>query len=188
MKHPRLTLIPAFVLLGAGCVATAPTVSSFEDCAAAGYPVMESYPRQCRTPDGRNFTEETAAPGPSLGMWAEPNGVAVSDQKPGSSASISAIIIEKDGWVVIHEEADGKPGAVVGEAYLAAGEHSGVAVTLREATVDGMGYYAMLHTDDGDRRFVIAQDPPVRSTVLDGIIMARFEASDEAGDLPIILP
>jgi len=31
-------------------------ISSFEECAAAGYPVMESYPEQCRTPDGRTFT------------------------------------------------------------------------------------------------------------------------------------
>lgn len=34
------------------------TVSSFEECAKAGYPVMESYPRQCKTPDGRTFAEE----------------------------------------------------------------------------------------------------------------------------------
>lgn len=34
------------------------TVLSFEDCVAAGYPVMESYPRRCATPDGRTYTEE----------------------------------------------------------------------------------------------------------------------------------
>ena len=33
-------------------------VRSFEECVAAGYPVMESYPRQCRTKDGRSFTED----------------------------------------------------------------------------------------------------------------------------------
>jgi len=33
-------------------------ISSFEECVEAGYPVMESYPRQCRTPDGRTFVEE----------------------------------------------------------------------------------------------------------------------------------
>lgn len=33
-------------------------VLSFEECAAAGYPVMESYPRQCRTPSGKTFTED----------------------------------------------------------------------------------------------------------------------------------
>lgn len=30
-------------------------INSFEDCAAAGYPIMESFPEQCRTPDGRLF-------------------------------------------------------------------------------------------------------------------------------------
>ena len=34
-------------------------VSNFEECAAAGYSVMESYPRQCRAPDGTLYTEET---------------------------------------------------------------------------------------------------------------------------------
>lgn len=33
-------------------------VLSFEDCARAGYPVMESYPRRCNTPDGKTFEEE----------------------------------------------------------------------------------------------------------------------------------
>ena len=34
------------------------TVNSFTDCIKAGYPAMESYPRQCKTPDGRTFVEE----------------------------------------------------------------------------------------------------------------------------------
>jgi len=34
------------------------TVADFDECAAQGYPVMESYPRQCRTPDGRIFVED----------------------------------------------------------------------------------------------------------------------------------
>jgi hypothetical protein len=33
-------------------------VLSFEACIEAGYPVMESYPRQCKTPDGRTYAEE----------------------------------------------------------------------------------------------------------------------------------
>jgi len=32
-------------------------IHSFEECAAAGNPVMESYPRQCRTADGKHFVE-----------------------------------------------------------------------------------------------------------------------------------
>ncbi|NJK77742.1 MAG: hypothetical protein HC944_01515 [Nanoarchaeota archaeon] len=32
-------------------------ITSFEECESAGNPIMESYPRQCRTPDGENFVE-----------------------------------------------------------------------------------------------------------------------------------
>jgi len=32
-------------------------INSFEACAQL-YPVMESYPEQCRTPDGRNFVKQ----------------------------------------------------------------------------------------------------------------------------------
>lgn len=35
-----------------------PPISSFEECLNAGYPVLESYPRQCKTPDGLSFVEE----------------------------------------------------------------------------------------------------------------------------------
>lgn len=37
-------------------------VFSFDECAAAGYPVTESYPSQCRTPGGQVFTQETTDP------------------------------------------------------------------------------------------------------------------------------
>ncbi|PIR82824.1 hypothetical protein COU20_00140 [Candidatus Kaiserbacteria bacterium CG10_big_fil_rev_8_21_14_0_10_59_10] len=33
-------------------------VQSFEECVAAGNPVMESYPRQCRSADGQLFVED----------------------------------------------------------------------------------------------------------------------------------
>jgi hypothetical protein len=36
-------------------------ITSFEDCVSAGYPVMESYPRQCTTPEGNVYTEELDA-------------------------------------------------------------------------------------------------------------------------------
>jgi hypothetical protein len=41
---------------------TKPTASinSYADCAAAGYPIQESYPEQCRTPDGKSFTNPDA--------------------------------------------------------------------------------------------------------------------------------
>lgn len=37
-------------------------ISNFEECAAAGYPIMESYPAQCRIPGGDVFTQQIASP------------------------------------------------------------------------------------------------------------------------------
>lgn len=34
------------------------TISSFEACKAAGYPIMETYPEQCATPEGKVFVRE----------------------------------------------------------------------------------------------------------------------------------
>jgi hypothetical protein len=44
-----------------GCTKVESTVNatSFEECVKAGYPVLESHPRQCRTPEGKSFAEES---------------------------------------------------------------------------------------------------------------------------------
>lgn len=39
------------------------TINSFEECENAGFPIMESYPRQCRGPDGRTFVEQIESVG-----------------------------------------------------------------------------------------------------------------------------
>ncbi len=49
------------LLLGAGCWKAKVTVTNFEECAAAGNPVTESYPRQCRA-DGKTYVEVVTEP------------------------------------------------------------------------------------------------------------------------------
>lgn len=36
------------------------SITNFDECAQAGYPIMESYPEQCRTSDGRTFTKQVS--------------------------------------------------------------------------------------------------------------------------------
>lgn len=45
-------------LLLRGWALDSSAITSFEQCESAGNPIMESYPRQCRTPDGTNFVEQ----------------------------------------------------------------------------------------------------------------------------------
>jgi len=50
----RKLIVLLFLVLFA-CVQ--PTITNFEECAAAGNPVMESYPEQCMA-DGQTFVRE----------------------------------------------------------------------------------------------------------------------------------
>lgn len=40
-------------------------ITNFDDCAAAGYSIRESYPEQCATPDGRVFVNDREPQGPA---------------------------------------------------------------------------------------------------------------------------
>ncbi len=58
--------------------AKAQKINSYRDCARAGYPVQESYPRKCVIPQGKTFIEQLDTPEPSL-----------SDFSPGSGGGFS---------------------------------------------------------------------------------------------------
>lgn len=77
------------VLLSACAAAPVSTINSFEECAAAGYPIMESYPEQCRTPDGRLFVRdvEPVEP-PEGGPAADPVSLAALMQKTFSGSDL----------------------------------------------------------------------------------------------------
>ena len=53
----------------------APVITNFEECVAAGNPIMESYPEQCRTADGRVFVHDISQSTGGEGMTF--NGCAV---------------------------------------------------------------------------------------------------------------
>ncbi|MES2006919.1 MAG: hypothetical protein V4436_02290 [Patescibacteria group bacterium] len=60
-------LLAVLALVGVGYVLfqkplVQPVVDSFEACVAAGNPVMESYPRQCRSREGVLFVEKISEP------------------------------------------------------------------------------------------------------------------------------
>ncbi len=57
MTTRSLRLSLPLILAFAACTSGNAQVTNFEECVAAGNPVMESYPRQCAT-DGQSFTED----------------------------------------------------------------------------------------------------------------------------------
>ena len=79
------------------------------------------------------------------------------DSQPAGESVVVAVELQKDGWVAVHEDMDGKPGRILGAQLFSAGANTGKVELLR-ATQGGKRYYAMLHADDGDGRFDHAKD------------------------------
>jgi len=77
--------------------------------------------------------------------------VTVSDQKLGADNSliVDKVVAAVDGWIVIHADASGKPGTVLGHAAVKKGENDQVKVVLDDTKDLGDAVWAMLHIDAG---------------------------------------
>lgn len=92
------------------------------------------------------------------------NAVSVSNQLPGLTAIIDSVSLGASGWVAIHEDRDGNPGNILGAVWLPEGTHKTVPVELLRATVPTNMYYAVLHSDDGDKTFDYKIDTPINDS------------------------
>lgn len=109
---------------------------------------------------------ETPAPSdatPTTTNTTGVNSIVMSDQYPGNVVYISSVQLAAPGWVVIHKDNKGKPGAVIGQTYVGAGL-SPAKITVSEAIIDGGTYYAMLHSDSGDQKFDATADMPLKDS------------------------
>ncbi len=103
------------------------------------------------------------------------NAILVSDQAPGGRVVILSVTLSQAGWVVIHEDRNGKPGSILGAHRFEKGTRSG-SVDLLRRTESGRIYYAMIHgDDDGDHVFDYKKDLPVQD-VSGNTVMVKFTA------------
>jgi len=110
---------------------------------------------------------------------SETNRIVMSDQFPGNVVYVSSVTLANAGWVEIHKDNAGTPGAIIGSIYLEKGINPGSKITLTSPTVEGGIYYAMLHSDDGDKKFDAAKDLPLKDSK-GNIIMKLFRATGAA--------
>lgn len=76
--------------------------------------------------------------------------VLVSDQEiTNGSVTISEVVSNGPGWLVVHAQVDGKPGPILGFAPVVDGKNSDVTVEI-DAAAATETMYAMLHTDAGE--------------------------------------
>lgn len=140
-------------------------------------------------------TETDTAPraatstGTSLGMYAEKNALVTTGQRPGTAVTVEKVLLDQPGYAVVHEEKDGKPGAVIGaSAFLEKGEHSDVEVKLGRGTRDGETLVVMIHAEkNSNKTFEESADPPTES-VLGGPIMAELVIDINANIYTEVMP
>jgi hypothetical protein len=126
-------------------------------------------------------TPETASPSPTAARDTAPAGplVRVSDQPAEGSVTVSEVSVAAAGFVVIHRDESGVPGAVLGHTPVEAGTTTDVVVMLDEPVAAGDVLWAMLHTDEGASgtyEFPGA-DVPVRDED-DAVVATPFEIEE----------
>lgn len=81
--------------------------------------------------------------------------VRVADQRgDGRSVTVEDASLARSGWIVIHADAGGAPGVIIGvSSPQAAAQHVNVTVPLTTAVTSSSFVFVMLHTEDNDTAF-----------------------------------
>lgn len=133
----------------------------------------------------RTPTEEIA-PTVTNSLIVGENAIYVSDQKPAAAVNIGFAILAEDGFVVVHEDNGGKPGAIIGNSvFLLVGDTRNFSVNLSRVAVDNEYLFAMFHKDSGDGVFNPVEDVPVRDDQ-GNVVLMRFLISNIAEEPGVI--
>jgi hypothetical protein len=132
------------------------------------------------TPDQPMVVDGNVVTKPITVSGAFPD-VTANDQDVATELNIAQVDAEQIGWIVLHRDNDGTPGAVFGNAQVFTGENGNVVVMLDEgeSVSSGEQVWAMLHIDNGtihEYEFDGSQgsnDPPV-TDALGNPIMDSF--------------
>ncbi len=111
--------------------------------------------------------------------------VTVADQEIDEDKVIIAeVISDGPGWLVVHAQADGKPGPVLGYSAVAGGANTAVAVAIDTSSATET-LYAMLHTDAGEiGTWEFPNGPDVPVTVGEQVVTPAFKVSQPAAASP----
>ncbi|MCL7453230.1 MAG: plastocyanin/azurin family copper-binding protein, partial [Anaerolineae bacterium] len=112
--------------------------------------------------------------------------VSVADQAlTGSSVAIAEVTSDGPGWLVIHAQADGNPGPILGYSPVADGLNSNVRVEL-DLSAATSTVYAMLHTDAGAvGTWEFPEGPDLPVTVDGQVVSPAFELQAQTGEAEV---
>ena len=137
-------------------------------------PVAPSNKEALKTPEN---WEPVKTPVELPGTGIDPS-VSVEDQPVlGGQVKIEEVGYSDPGWIVIHAEGDGQPGAVIGYAPIQPGENKDVLVKIDVSRATPI-LYAMLHVDLGQRGTFEFPGPDVPVAVNNQPVVQPFLATD----------
>lgn len=112
--------------------------------------------------------------------------IAVSDQSgDGTSVVVDSVTITgATGFVVIHADDDGAPGAVIGHTAIPEGTSTAVSVPLDEELTADATVWPMLHVDAGETGTYEFPGPDGPVSNEDGVVVASLAYTVDAGALP----
>ena len=121
-----------------------------------------------------------APAGPNKGTLtantATTNEIVVNNQTASDMVQIAKVAMAQNGWVVIHTDLEGKPANIWGAQRFDVGTYSGGQVELLHSMIADNTYYAMIHSDNGDKMFDRTVD--LAATGADGqVVMVKFVAN-----------
>ena len=133
----------------------------------------------------------TDAPGAVDAPTTGPASITAQDQVgDGTSVTIESVTLPTDGFVVVHADADGSPGPILGWSdLLPAGESTGVAVGLTEPIDTTAVVHPMAHVDangNGEYEFMppdVTIDVPATTEEGDVAMLPITYTIDGAGDI-----
>ena len=125
----------------------------------------------------------------SSGLLVAGSALYVAEQLPSKTLAVSFVIMEKPGFIVVHEDKNDAPGNVIGSSIiLPRGEQDKLPpIKLSRKTIDGETLYAMLHADNGDGIFNKNQDQPIVDAVTKEPMMMVVVISNDATTGPGII-
>ncbi len=100
----------------------------------------------------------------------------VSDQKAGKEVDVAYVKTDIPVWLVVHMEKDGKIMNALGARLKQKGEWTGVVVPLLAPTKKGGKYWLVLYADNGDGKFDLKTDYPLKLKDTNNYVMLPFEA------------
>lgn len=106
-------------------------------------------------------SEELVATSTNTTVGTTQASLMINDQFGTSTVIVDKVVTSAPSWVVIHEDRGGKPGNILGAAWVPAGETLNLNVELLRGAIEGQTYYAMIHSEDGVAGFDFKTDLPI---------------------------